>query len=968
MKPFVLVMGNADYNTGEGVKPTLIGIVDPINAKNFVTVSDILKGDEKSIAPSNRIAEVLYNLGIRLNVNAHIIDANGVKIEGFSVTYDFRDEVNPDMFDRVEVFNTDIWDYYDANGVIPMSVKKEIADALKASGVSFTDDEFTTITTAFAQDAYSVLLNQYYAMDGYGAEKKDYSIYCANMPVNISNINNLAPRGNSSAKNMHYPNSDIPFQVPSFYELMCHRRHLQNNEKLALNNIGHLDDEDVSMENEYQEESETHLFSKDDFTFEEIYRPKYMFNARTVDTSRDGSFEVPIINPNVINVRSVTQFWEVTPARKIPADAYGRKADNTMYILEDLIGHHENNHLTIQDNERRYYAQLDRLLTIAVSIEHNALSDEVYATVKDKVSTVVEDYCKTLAEEAFNLMWCHTGTTQSVYPELYDDDESDSDSEGSSDITSKVRMPCKYGNVEKGNDGLYKFIPTIAGFSQTATSEAIAASIRKSLPRLSLGFDGDVETGFVHHTGALVGYINGSSNNHRWIDALIRLLRWGDRKPSMLTTEDIRHGDDRPDKYWDLNSASVSSNDGCIDNLQPEVNPDTGNEYNLVAVITANVFAPVNLINLIYPGLSDKLSFVGAGDIHIPIGVAFEVKMQGSNTYKTYYEDIFTYADKLKKGISRGSVVYENGMFKCFNGDSSAFVGEIDLVEVNKYLEQGAINQMIEDTDEAGNQIMRDIFIKFMTTSNSQIVSTRNAFASKCNDSKKYTVLSDKKNLFTAIAEYMGVGTKSTFLSAGKQMISTGKLPNILVANPENTRIAYMFLDKLLKLAYSPTMYEQQPTCDIVDVLNKLEAVIELEATRNEAIAPANAKPTVFDEFVKFVTDAGISTFAFKCFKKSDGLFPFVLGISRDKAKPVIIFTSTEDLERLKQSLGSDADKLYVFNKPLDDESSKVFRNAIKIYNKNGKKIDKAQFNITNGTVLFSSEKAMETIYQNFNK
>lgn len=960
MKPFVLVMGNADYNTGEGSKPTLIGIVDPTNAKNFVSTLSILKGDTDTVIPTNRIAEVLYNLGIKLSINAHIANLGGIRIEGFSVTPDLRDEVNPRMFRKVEV-STDIWDFVDDNGSTPLTVKQEIADALKNAGVAFTEEEFLTIVSNLAIDAYNVLFNQYYPMEGYGAEKQNYSVYSANIPVSISNVNNLESRVGNKPKVMAYPDGDLPLQVPTFYELMCYKKYTQNNEKIALNSLGNVDDEENSATYAgYTEDSETHLFNDADYSYEDIYLPKYMYNARTMDMSNDGSFEIPIINPNLINVRSVTQFWEVVPARKIPVDAYGHNADNKLYVLEDLIGHANNNHLPLQDNERKYYSQLDRLLTIAVSIEHNALSDEVYATVKDKTSTVVEDYCKTLAEEAFNLMWCHTGTTQSVYPEFYNEDDDDTESE-SSEITSKYRLPCKYGNVEKGENGIYKFTPTIAGFVQGASSEAIAASIRKSLPRLYLGFDGDAEAGFVHHSGALVGYINSSPSNHRWIDALIRLLRWGNRKPSMLTTEDIRHGAERPEKYWDLNSASVSSNDGCIDNLQPEINEATGNEYNLVAVITADVFAPVNLINMFYPGISDKVSFTGTSNVHIPIGVAFEVKMQGSHTYKTYYEDIFTYADKLKKGNSRGNIVYENGVFKCFNGDESVFIGEIDITDVNKYLEVGAVNQTITDIDENGKEVLRDIFIKFMTTSNSQIMSTRKAFASKCSDAKRYASLSDGKNLFTAITEYIGVSIKNNFLSVGKQIIMTNKLPNTIVANPENTRIVFMFLDKLLRLAYSPTMYENQPMCNLTGTLNKLEEVF------NEATTPISNTDTVFDEFVKLVSK-DIDKYIIMRFKKADSYHDMVLGVARDLAEQTILFSCLEDLEKLKQELGPDASKLRIHDKMLGDKHVKFFSNAIKIYNKNGKKVDKTKFEIKNGIVLMSSDKAMQLIYNNFNK
>lgn len=942
MKGYVIVTGQFSTTSVTELRPTILGIVDPTNYKNVISLKDILS--------NRRIAATVFNMGLKLAATSYAISDT---TQYFGVTHTFRENINTSVFSEVNV-PIDIWNMDESD--LTDEVLLQIKSVLKRVCPDFDDAEMLHVIKKLAIDNYKLLFGQFDATTN-NAEVDQY--YLQEGTINgdpIKNITIIYPR-TLTDNIMHNPTDDIPLNVPSFYDLVCYSKYKQAEAERDFINSGTIGEGDDSIEEDVSDaelakiSEETSFFSQKEMSYTDIYRPHCSYVAKvTVPTAK--GIEIPIINPASVRVQKVTQFWEVYPASQIPDVAFGKKEDNTPYHLNDLTGHPENNHLGLQSNEKKYYNDLENLLQVCISIEHNALSDEVYAENADRYSEVLEEYLKTLSEQAFNLMWCHTGTTQSVYPDSIDTEEvadSDNDSNDSSaNIEVTIKLHCHYGTVI--TDGKRcKFQP----FYQNMNAHddlAIRNELKHKLPRLYLGFDGNAEGGFVHHEGALVGFVQQNPSNHRWIDTLIRLLRWGERKPTMLSWEPLSGNSEvATNKYWNLNTASVSTHDGNIDNHKPVVDETTGNPYKLVAVVCADISIPKGAYEQAYGPSSYE---GGSINVHVPLGVKLQVNYEEDNMYKIVYEDIFTYYEKITSGNkddARGHIVYNGSEYVDATDSIGTIIPEEDLSAAIQFMEMKTFSERTEDNKE--------VLLVFNVNSNLEITEKRREIISKFTDVNAALAFRDQsatKNLFNSIQQFAVMAAQANCLHVGKKFaetLSLGNLSGSLGINPENARIVYTFLNRLCALTYNPVTVGASPACNIASVLTQL----------NKAkTAPAAVTTSAADEdpcWVDFkkVMDMNPSAYVFCEFKTEAGILPAAFAVARDKANKQFVFLTREELEYLQNKYKS---SVIVKTRDYEVRYKNAFIKAVTIWNAAGKNLTTCK----HSNMIIASNKAMKVI------
>lgn len=960
MKDYILVTGKYSLDAKATVfKPMLLGLVDVHDPKNTVSIRDILL--------NRRISEVLYNMGIALKAEADTATVTTTPCVVYGINFDVREHINTSVYAIANV-QTDIWSLDYVSDGTKEQIFADFKEALNGYCDNFTEEDYEYIISKLALDSNLFIYCQ--TDDSYASENNintNYIIYGGRVVGDrVRNLTTITPKGFNIAvaETMANPTDDIPFSVPSFYDLVCYKKY---NKKIAQEDVLNADNaagsDDYVADNGYMDASSaTSFFSNNDKgenenndgpNYMDIYEP-FDSDSAKIMFSING-FSIPKISDTSIRVAGITRFWRVHPAKNIPSEAFEVNPQGKRYVLEDLIGHANLNSLPLQSNEMRYYKDLENLLKIAISIEYNAISEEKYNTVSGEISKVVEEYCKTLAEQAFNLMWCHTGTTQPVSEKEYD---SGNDS-NSDDTVAIFNLHCWHGSIRSTLvDGIltYKFIPFYAeGISNKDTQSAeLQTRLATELPRLYMGFDGDLEPGFKHHDGALVGYVNERSDNHRWIDALIRLLRWGERKPSMLTNEPLKDGTGKgTGKYWNLNSASISSHDGNISDREPEISSITGNSYNLSGIVYCDVKVPKGTYTSYYPNSPLVKDLGSVIDIHLPIGVLLEEKMKDCDFYKSTFEDIFTYYNKIISGEKRGQIKYENDKFV-------SMFGEDDRVEVNEI----ELSQMLESFKEKTHCISNpdtgeDMVLEFFISSNAEIIQSRNEITKKLSEIttiQAYKAECSSVNIFNSMNVFANSPFGEIILRIGKKFSESKVYPtnNISDVRAEMARIVYDYLDKFGQLRYTATIDNKY---SVISILEKLKETSD-NAMANASVSTGD---DCFDDYYKIV-GANVNGYSFVQLAVKDKKLPVIVCIGRDRANPAFVVTSTEDYEKLKSMLGTD---ISIVSESLSKRYLTILKSAVTCWNKCGKHLDKCSYDITqsNGSkykMIISSNKAIQ--------
>lgn len=909
--------------TNEQVCKTIMGIIDPNNIDNSVTITDILS--------SARIPRVLYNLGLVMNVRGYdcmnsklasqydifksvtasigatfndTVTKKGVFVEvplSFITTTNVSEEGKYDMLFLQYYLDSGDYNLEDIiNAFWGTPALNLLRSELSTSGIS--EDKLKSIAKKFIFDYRDFLNKQFFAENDYdattyGEAPPVYRLYNANVVGAQINYATNVRSSHQEMSVMERPCDEIPLTVPEYYEIACQEAWFDKESAITETS----DDTSTSVFTNLSNEEDSVITS--DFEIKSIYKPVYQADAAWEYFKDDTT--VPIINPTTINVASITQFWDVNPANDLPADSFNYCDDGKRYTLEDLVGDASNNRLPLQQNEKKFYTKLNLLYDIAISVEKLALSDEVFEAIKDTAgSTVVDNYLKTLSEQAFNLCWCHTGTTQSIMATSDNEpvNNYDSDSDSDSDTYSIIKTPCRVATVEKV-DGSYVLKNKFKSMFERAGSngnyeEFVYQALRSLLPSMGLGFDGSFDRNF-HADGALIGFIDTSGNPRRWIDTLIRLLRWGNRKPTVLTLAPLTATNEEMNQcsvFWDLNTGKSTRNDGCFTNYEAEIDPDTGNQYSITGIVYTEIAIPANIISMFYPYLNDFISPTGV--YNLPIGIQLtETLHDTTNTEndselrKSTFMDIFQFCSELKKGKKFDTVSYSDGKF--IVKDDTKFICRPIAHVIACVLKETII-------DDENN------YNKFIIAPNEEITLDRSKILNEIGANKVYTAQVRNSNLFTAINSFTESLIKLKFQQVGKELEENHKVSENSLVNVEDSRLIYKYLGKLIQLRCNLINTEDN-TCEIdlqilLDAFNNLrdsskksETLDNSESHLKEILKQiSKTNPTYPINFIKFTsTNPEIDT--------------LVIGVSSAPDKNVphdthYILTTIKEVEELMKS------------------------------------------------------------------
>ena len=195
---------------------------------------------------------------------------------------------------------------------------------------------------------------------------------------------------------------------------------------------------------------------------------------------------------------------------------------NELLVTDDvklIEGNSDNNDLDIQPNEQNFYDAMCELMDYGILQEHPNVTIE--DARKDGVSSkYVRDYLTALAVEVCKWNWSHTGLLE------FDVDFESDDDNDSLDFSD---------DVDESDEtlGNFSFILTDQSSKPGSGSFVLSAYIEKA----------------------------SEHNIYAACEAVIKLLRWGDRKPTRLKLKGI-------DKYLVLKDFKVSESSGSIANLE----------------------------------------------------------------------------------------------------------------------------------------------------------------------------------------------------------------------------------------------------------------------------------------------------------------------------------------------------------------------------------------------------------------
>lgn len=231
--------------------------------------------------------------------------------------------------------------------------------------------------------------------------------------------------------------------------------------------------------------------------------------------------------------------------------------------IEFVVGNVNNNDLPIQENEKRFYNAMKELIEYGIkqSYPNNTL-EECIASGYDDVK--VSDFLIDTAMVVASWNWSHTGN----YPVALDmfDDDVDSDDDDS--------------DSEEGTEGR----------KQYHTNPYAPNDDKITLDAEYL----------------LRDYINKASEKNIYApaEAIIKLLRWGDRKPSRLKLDGIK-------TYLNLNNLRLEETSGSFDNLEPI--KSNGATFEIIGLIRATEkFKDLNYLR--------SLNYTN-NSLNIPVGV-----------------------------------------------------------------------------------------------------------------------------------------------------------------------------------------------------------------------------------------------------------------------------------------------------------------------------------------------------------
>lgn len=349
------------------------------------------------------------------------------------------------------------------------------------------------------------------------------------------------------------------------------------------------------------------------------------------------------INASTIKVKSVFEFYDCCNIEEAVAN-YQEVNPRVIINVQDIKGYAANNLLPVQSNELNFFIGLRNLVFEGICTEKKliTINELNEALNKGITSEIVDEFIQDMCQDAYTLNWKHTGHVENT------DDE---DSDDSGDSTTVTLLTGHYRVLIDSSGKLYRKPESVVE-ENTGNTEAMVGI--ETFP-----------SGWQH----IRTYISSSvANSLGWAETLIRLLRWGSRKPDALsvpTSVGKR-------LFLNMQSLAVSDFSGDFSRLTPisYTNIDgTSTTYVLDGIIHSGI----NPSSLDYIRTATGVQL--QDNINTPCGLILSTFTRERIVRQTFM-DIFTAAMLISSGnVSILGVSFDNCTKKFVISDEIFHVG-----------------------------------------------------------------------------------------------------------------------------------------------------------------------------------------------------------------------------------------------------------------------------------------------------
>lgn len=316
-----------------------------------------------------------------------------------------------------------------------------------------------------------------------------------------------------------------------------------------------------------------------------------------------------------------------------------RNANLPAYVVANIEGNPKNNSLAIQENEQRYYNALTEW------VEHNI--KEEFGTLGNIIDSTSKFYLLELADQLYAWHWGHNINVPlnllDTSVNLYDEEDSTSD---------------EFGDF--GNSAVYS--------RYVLRTDANGMEVENAVLALN---------SFIETASTELGY-------KVYIDAVVKLARWGERKPNALAFDGYS-------TIFELGINRIKKNLGSIDDYS--VKEIDGKPFTLKGLIYADV-AP-----------QDKAFDTSVDYSEIPVGLVLHKELVNKNSGDSLivpmYYSIWEAVPMIKLGDLK-----VNGIE--VTGDTIGFSAGFDASTLTKV----GIRHLTEEYKRTSNEFLQNPFYR----------------------------------------------------------------------------------------------------------------------------------------------------------------------------------------------------------------------------------------------------------------
>lgn len=427
-----------------------------------------------------------------------------------------------------------------------------------------------------------------------------------------------------------------------------------------------------------------------------------VFNSNVADLTSPYIYSSVIADAMIKHTQtSITPYYNLYPVNNIIESAFSINPETKEpYTLQDIKGYSgKQNTIELYPEERTLWFGLKELVNTGIAIEQNILRYETLREILEDNSTAsatVDNFINDLIRRAYNINWAHTGIT-STNPVVVigDEDKKENKEENSDNVSIQSDVPYIVGDFNPETNKFYPARTTQVYMKSEATgmvdSDVVDYTLYiSSLTNETLLNDKTLGDGYHDLMLTLSNYVN----PYLHIETLLKLLRWGERKPKMLVYNLCKLNSNL---YLDIATMTKQPFSGDTTSLTLIPEKDTGITSEIKSVITSTLFSDlegeakadalrdaIGKLQRLYLRLDLSNLKVEDGPIDLTLGVILKDRLGSdgvvSPTYTQYsLVDMFSFIRRVESPLTTNGIpdkyriTLKDGKFEDSKGDEIPF-------------------------------------------------------------------------------------------------------------------------------------------------------------------------------------------------------------------------------------------------------------------------------------------------------